>query len=103
MEVNLDYLIRKIKKSDNLKLEAVLTSVMREFNVPDNGTALCDLELKDMFNAYHDKSSVYYVIEFEDKILGGAGISKLKDSNENICELQKMYFFNSSKNQYYFS
>tara|TARA_B110000263_G_scaffold211959_1_gene195189 strand:- start:9 stop:506 length:498 start_codon:yes stop_codon:yes gene_type:complete len=95
MEVNLDYLIRKIKKSDNLKLEAVLTSVMREFNVPDNGTALCDLELKDMFNAYHDKSSVYYVIEFEDKILGGAGISKLKDSNENICELQKMYFFNS--------
>jgi putative acetyltransferase len=39
--------------------------------------------------------SVYYVIEFEDKILGGAGISKLKDSNENICELQKMYFFNS--------
>ena len=81
MEVNLDYLIRKIKKSDNLKLEAVLTNVMREFNVPDNGTALSDLELKDMFNAYHNKSSVYYVIEFENKILGGAGISKLKNSN----------------------
>lgn len=26
------------------------------------------------------------------KILGGAGIAQLKNSTENICELQKMYF-----------
>ena len=31
----------------------------------------------------------------ENKILGGAGISELKESNSDICELQKMYFHKS--------
>ena len=97
MEANLDYEIRGVKLSDNLELESVLSTVMREFNIPEKGTALSDPELKNMFNAYQNKSSIYYVIISDNKILGGAGISKLKNSNKNICELQKMYFLKSAR------
>ncbi|MGY8948848.1 MAG: GNAT family N-acetyltransferase [Flavobacteriales bacterium] len=97
MEANLDYEIREVKLSDNLELESVLSTVMREFNIPEKGTALSDPELKNMFNAYQNKSSIYYVIISDNKILGGAGISKLKNSNKNICELQKMYFLKSAR------
>ena len=96
MEANLDYEIRKVKLSDNLELERVLSTVMMEFNIPEKGTALSDPELKNIFNAYQNKSSIYYVIVSNNKILGGAGISKLKNLNQNICELQKMYFLKSS-------
>ena len=41
---------------------------------------------------YNFKTSKYYVVISDGDIKGGAGISKLKGSNENICELQKMYF-----------
>jgi putative acetyltransferase len=50
-----------------------------------------------MSNAYRNKRSVYYIIENDNKIFGGAGISKLKNSNENICELQKMYFLEEAR------
>ena len=43
------YEIRKINENDNFKIKDVLISVMREFDVPENGTALADPELDDMF------------------------------------------------------
>ena len=33
-----------------------------------------------------------FVVEEDGKIIGGAGVSQLENSKENICELQKMYF-----------
>ena len=48
-------------------------------------------------NATGDKSIIECskIIEHENKILGGAGISELKESTSDICELQKMYFHKS--------
>ena len=65
---------------------------MNEFGVPDHGTALQDDELNSMYESYQVNTSKYYVVISDGDIKGGAGISKLKGSNENICELQKMYF-----------
>ena len=45
-----------------------------------------------MFEAYDKPRATYFVVENEGKIIGGAGISQLESSTENICELQKMYF-----------
>ena len=84
--------IRKIKDKDNVKIKQVLVSVMTEFGVPDHGTALQDEELDSMSDAYKTENSVYYVVTADNQVCGGAGISKLKGSNKNICELQKMYF-----------
>ena len=84
--------IREIKDKDNDKIKQVLVSVMTEFGVPDHGTALQDDELDSMSDAYKTENSVYYIVTADNIVCGGAGISKLKGSNKNICELQKMYF-----------
>ena len=97
MEANLEWIIREIIESDNKELENVLSSVMIEFKVPKKGTALSDPELKRMSNAYNSYRSIYFVIKRGGKIFGGAGISPLKNSKENICELQKMYFLNDAR------
>ena len=92
MKVRGDFLIREIKEEDNLEIQRILSSVMREFDVPERGIALVDPELKKMFQAYDNHKSSYFVILQNNSLFGGAGISKLKNSNDNICELQKMYF-----------
>ena len=56
------YEIRKIKENDNFKIKDVLISVMREFDVPESGTALADPELDDMFGSYQNPRSIYFCL-----------------------------------------
>ena len=97
MKVKGDFFIRKIKEEDNLEIQGILSRVMREFDVPETGTALADPELKNMFQSYQAYKSSYYVILKNNSLLGGAGISELKNSNDNTCELQKMYFLKEAR------
>ena len=59
MKVKGDFFIRKIKEEDNLEIQGILSSVMREFDVPETGTALADPELKNMFQSYQAYKSSY--------------------------------------------
>ena len=87
--------IRQISKNDNLNLSKLIREVLIEIGVPKKGTAYSDPELNFMFEAYDNKRSIYYVVENNGKIYGGAGISHLNEADYNICELQKMYFLPS--------
>tara|TARA_B100001113_G_C20900021_1_gene530924 strand:+ start:152 stop:634 length:483 start_codon:yes stop_codon:yes gene_type:complete len=89
------FTIRQICKKDNLSLSEVIRKVLIEIGVPKKGTAFSDLEVDFMFEAYNKKRSIYYVVENDGKIYGGAGISHLNEADYNICELQKMYFLPS--------
>lgn len=89
------FTIRQICKKDNLSLSEVIRKVLIEIGVPKKGTAFSDLEVDSMFEAYNKKRSIYYVVENDGKIYGGAGISHLNEADYNICELQKMYFLPS--------
>ncbi len=93
MKINL----RRIKKEDNKQLKDILIEVLNEFEVPEEGTALGDDELNYMFESYNKKRHIYYVLEINDVIMGGAGIAPLKNSKKNICELQKMYFHKKAR------
>lgn len=83
--------IRPIVKTDNPKIEAVIRSVFIELGIPLVGTAFQDPETSQMYQAYGKRRSVYYVVEHNNQILGGAGISPLKGGQSTVCELQKMY------------
>jgi putative acetyltransferase len=85
-------LIREIQKQDNLSLAAVIREVLLELEVPKVGTAYADPQLDCMFETYSKPRSVYFVVEKDGKILGGAGVSQLENEVASICELQKMYF-----------
>jgi putative acetyltransferase len=83
--------IREIRKEDNLQMESVIRSVFLELNLPLKGTAYEDPETSTMFEAYDTPKSVYFVVDIEGEMLGGAGIKPLKNYDETVCELQKMY------------
>jgi putative acetyltransferase len=85
-------LLREIKKEDNPQIATVIREVFIIENYPKTGTAFADVQLDFMFEAYQNTKSIYFVIEENNKIIGGAGINQLDHSDENICELQKMYF-----------
>ena len=85
-------LIRSVNQSDNKSLSIILRKVLVEMKIPQKGSAYEDPELSNMYEAYQFPRSKYFVVDINKKILGGAGISPLKEGDINICELQKMYF-----------
>lgn len=84
--------VRQIQANDNAKLEQVIKSIFPEFGLPLVGTAYADAETGKMFESYQGTNEIYYVIEKDGTIFGGAGIKPLRDFESDVCELQKMYF-----------
>nr|WP_294774911.1 GNAT family N-acetyltransferase [uncultured Flavobacterium sp.] len=89
--------IREIQKEDNQSIAAVIREVFISDNFPKTGTAFADVQLDFMFETYNKPKAIYFVLEIEGKIVGGAGVSQLENSTENICELQKMYFLQEAR------
>ena len=84
--------IREIQKKDNVEIAAIVRNVLMEMGAPKIGTAYADPYLDSLFEVYAVPNAIYFVIENNGKIIGGAGVKQLDNSDENICELQKMYF-----------
>ena len=84
--------IREIKREDNAQIEQIIKACFHEFDIPLTGTAYEDIETTQMFESYQKNNETYYVIDDNGEILGGAGVKHLKDFDNNLCELQKMYF-----------
>ena len=89
--------IRAIENKDNTALAVTIRKVLIELGVPKVGTAYEDVELDAMFEAYENERSIYYVVENDQKIMGGAGIAPLEKGNPSVCELQKMYFLSEAR------
>jgi putative acetyltransferase len=84
--------IRKITQADNQLIAQIIRDILEEMGVPKVGTAYADPELDSMYETYAKNQSVYYVLEEEGFLLGGAGIAPLLGGEKTVCELQKMYF-----------
>ena len=87
-----DFIIREIKPADNVAISKVIRSVILEMGAPKIGTAYEDKATDIMFETYQKKNVAYFVLEHKNEVIGGAGIAKLDNCEDNICELQKMYF-----------
>ena len=88
-------LIRPINDSDNKHIAVILREVLIEMDIPRIGSAYEDPEIDNMYESYQSSRSIYFVVEENNRILGGAGINPLKEGDVDICELQKMYFHKS--------
>lgn len=87
-----DFIIREIEQKDNLQIADVIRNVIVEMGAPKIGTAYEDKATDKMFETYQKDKAIYYVLEYNNKVVGGAGIAQLDNFEGNICELQKMYF-----------
>ena len=86
--------IRKIEPSDNLQVKQVVIDVMSAYNCVGEGYSILDPELDNMYAAYSDNRSVFYVISHDhERILGCGGIAPLAGGDPEVCELKKMYFY----------
>jgi len=92
-----NYILREIEKKDNEQIATVIRAVLIEMGVPKVGTAYEDKALDAMFETYNNPTSAYYVIENNGKIIGGAGVAELNNTDDNICEFQKMYFLSEAR------
>lgn len=87
-----DYIIREIEPRDNEQIAKVVRDVIVEMGAPKVGTAYEDKALENLHQVYQKEKAIYYVIEYENKVVGGGGIAQLDNFEGNTCELQKMYF-----------
>ncbi|MDT0554294.1 GNAT family N-acetyltransferase [Urechidicola vernalis] len=95
--MNHNFKIREIKPSDNQEIALVIRDILIEFGVPKVGTAYEDTALDYMFETYNVPNATYFVVEKNGKLYGGAGVMQLQESDEPICELQKMYFHSDAR------
>jgi putative acetyltransferase len=86
------FTIRKIRSEDNPEVSEIIRSVMTEFGAVGCGHSIEDAEVNEMFGAYPEPHSVFYVIERDKKILGCGGVGPLIGGKPGVCELRKMYF-----------
>lgn len=84
--------IREIKKEDNAKIEQIIKACFHEFDIPLTGTAYADIETTRMYESYQKDNEIYFVVDVDGEVLGGAGIKHLADFDQDFCELQKMYY-----------
>lgn len=89
--------IREIQEKDNPQVKKVVQNVLVEMGVPKVGTAYEDKSLDDMYGTYNRQGMKYFVVQDGEKIIGGAGITPLAGEEEEICELQKMYFLPAAR------
>ncbi|OLQ72334.1 hypothetical protein BIT28_11670 [Photobacterium proteolyticum] len=86
------YEIRQLNPLDNAAVAAVIRRVSAEYGLTaDKGYGVADPTLDTMSEVYQHDGSRYWVIEHNNRILGGGGVAPLA-GEDKICELQKMYF-----------
>ena len=90
-------IIRPIQKKDNAQIATVIRKVLIDLGVPKVGTAYADKALDCMFETYNKDKAIYFVVEEQGEIIGGAGIAQLDNYKGNVCELQKMYFLEATR------
>ena len=88
----MNFTIRKIEAKDNAALAQIIRNIFDELNAPKVGTAYADPYLDSLFEVYLAENEIYFVVEVDGEIKGGAGIAPLANDTSGICELQKMYF-----------
>ena len=92
--------IRLIQAKDNPAVKALVQNTLAEFGLMGEGYAGVDAELDDMFQAYANELSDYYVIEVNHQILGAGGYAPLIGTElGTVAELRKMYFHSSLRGQ----
>jgi len=89
---------RKIKESDNKALGDIMQEVLLEYDAVEGKSMLGDPTQYKMFEQYQENRSVYYVAVMDGEIVGGCGVKKVPNQNDDsICELQRMYVLKKAR------
>lgn len=93
-------LVRPIRPEDNAAIAHVIRHVSAEFGLTaDKGYTVADPNLDHLYESYSQPRCAYWVVEVDGKVAGGGGVAPLSGGEDDLCELQKMYFLSSLRGQ----
>jgi putative acetyltransferase len=92
-------LIRPLRVEDNEAIAAVIRKSLEEYNVALPGTVYTDPTTDDLFTLFQIAKGYYWVIEFDSRVVGGAGIYPTKGLPSDCTELVKLYILNEFRGQ----
>ena len=84
-------IIRKIQAKDNAAIAKIIRDSLLEFGAAKPGTVFFDESTDHLCEAFTQKRSIYFIIEKDNEIAGGAGIFPTEGLPVNTAELVKMY------------
>jgi len=85
--------VRLIRPEDNAAIANVIRQVSAEFGLTaDKGYTVADPNLDHLYENYSHPRCAYWVVELDGQIAGGGGLAPLQGAEDDLCELQKMYF-----------
>ena len=90
-------MIRPIQPSDNKALASIIRKNLEDHGLGIPGTVYTDPTTDHLFELFQNPDSVYFVLEEENKILGGCGIFPTKGLPEGHVELVKPYLSDEAK------
>ncbi len=91
------FIIRPIEVKDSEIVAQIIRQVMTEFDCVGEGYSILDPELENMYAAYDNDRSIFYVLESKEKVVGCGGIAPLEGGAGDTCELKKMYFLSEAR------
>ena len=83
--------IRCLEPVDVAEVLEIISDCRREYGLANRLTALLEPSDHNLLETYRQRRSTYLVAIVDDEVVGGAGIARLADSDDSICELQRMY------------
>lgn len=90
--------LRPLRPEDNAAIAGVIRAVSAEHGLTaDKGYTVADPDLDTLFQIYSQPGHAYWIVELDNKVVGGGGIAPLKCSEPGICELQKMYLLPTAR------
>jgi len=86
--------IRLIKPTDNTAVRQLILDVLAEFGCVGPGFASNDPELANLYGAYQQQGRFWVLVDETNTVVGCGGYSRLKgtENDQQICEMQKLYF-----------
>ncbi len=90
-------IVRSIEPKDDAELGILIKSVLTEFNANKPGTAYYDESINHLSTVFTQPKSAYWVIEEDNKIIGGGGIFPTFGLPPETCELVKLYLYPSAR------
>lgn len=90
--------IRSLAPEDNAAVAAIIRQVMTEFHCTGENYSITDPEIDDMYQAYNDDYSAFFVVVNEqNEPVGCGGLGPLAGGPAGTCELRKMYLMPSAR------
>ena len=91
--------IRPIAPRDDEAIAHIIRASLEEYGVARPGTVYTDESTDHLSDIFTIPRSIYYIIELDGSIVGGAGIYPTSGLDTDTCELVKMYLTAGARGQ----